>query len=615
MRPDDFALFPKTTFFGEKDKAKTRQMASDIPDVSSFNTRKRTNPDGSETMLRTKGGMPRVTVESEEKKTRIELPVCAAIPVCAEAPYGFAYSSGVVSAFTTSGEPKPASALLSISQTATRVYWNERKVKTAAKTAHPGNRIWFDSRDSASRAFAGVVSWWYPLNHLLDQVAYDPDPASVWLGEQCPVMGAIPLHNGDEISFLDSSRRGVVFIDGLAAHDFGAYVLAAAVERRGGAKLLHAVTADSLDLYATMVGSQPQIGTNINTLKLRTYDTQTGVTTEVLLSVNIFGQVTYLGFVYPAPQFSPDGAKLLFAKMHSAFTYLEIVELDIVGGTTTFIAKQNEYVPRYSTYISSRILALWYAPDGERRYLKMLGEAYAQYPEAEYWYGPLSGGTLLYSIPATSPALTAFVPLASDGFGGIFAGKGTILNVGSTDLFSHWDGDPLFGAYSATRGEVPASVFMEVNGVLTETALSGVRIPICTVVSNTFGLPRPSQVWQAWRFGFAPLPPYGSTYFGKTARMRIAFATNPERKKFLAAVGTLDGTYYAYFNIDGPPTTPEIIMTAQSAAYVGVLDESVTTPVFSSYRTENQWSGTDNLFNSPVFFARESSLFKEIDAI
>ena len=122
MCPDDFALFPKTTFFGEKEKDKTRQMASDIPDIQSFNTRKRKNPDGSETMLRTKGGMPRVTNKKAEGKRRVGLPVCAAIPVCTEAPYGFKKSDGTV--FTQSGEPSPASALLEVSVSNLLVHWN-----------------------------------------------------------------------------------------------------------------------------------------------------------------------------------------------------------------------------------------------------------------------------------------------------------------------------------------------------------------------------------------------------------------------------------------------------------------------------------------------------------
>ena len=97
--------------------------------------------------------------------------------------------------------------------------------------------------------------------------------------------------------------------------------------------------------------------------------------------------------------------------------------------------------------------------------------------------------------------------------------------------------------------------------------------------------------------------------------MRINFATNPERTKFIAAFGTLSGTYYAYDNTDTLPTTPEIEMTAQSAAYVGALDPSVYPSVFSTYRTEGEWDGTYQILNSPVFFARENSLFKEVDAI
>jgi hypothetical protein len=182
-------LFPKTTFFGEKEKDKTRQMASNIPDMQSFNTRKRRNPDGGETTLQTKGGMPRVRTTHPEPEV-LQDEVWSMFLPCSDY-YTQGFPKKDVSHPMHTWPPKDSKGRAYVYARLSRT--NTKIEKLGGFHHYPGNTNWMDTRPDWQRLENSVLSWVglgggrgfyedpYQLHYIVEEKYYNTNE---WYGDE-----------------------------------------------------------------------------------------------------------------------------------------------------------------------------------------------------------------------------------------------------------------------------------------------------------------------------------------------------------------------------------------------------------------------------------------------
>lgn len=277
--------------------------------VESFRTEIREGTNGETTRLRTRGGHPEfVTTGPKSMTTEAVKEVFVGVPVSTANRWGF---NKVGAGMAPGTESDPGSASLLPVAGGADIIANRFKVfgtGTVRVKEHPGNSSWV-SADQKTR-----VSWWCPTpgNRIGTNRATDP----MWsAGSQIDSVTSAWLGRGELLTLSDGSptyytysnagapfREGRVYVNGKRVHDFGCYVLAAAIHVSGGVKFLRALTSN--------VSISISTATDIDHVTMREINLETGDETSL---GEVTGMAFSLRFASFQPSFNASGTKFVFA--------------------------------------------------------------------------------------------------------------------------------------------------------------------------------------------------------------------------------------------------------------------------------------------------------------
>jgi hypothetical protein len=267
---DKLLTFPTRDGESQGD-ATERVMLSAVGGPDTIRTRLQENPDGSTTMLRTRGGSPEFTTQKSGAKQTGIIHVFYGIPVSEAHRWGFRGASDVPMVATD--EEYPGSAVIRpTGLTTCSVTKNQAWVtKDADETypAHPGNATWVDDRKELAQQ--QILSWWVPIFSNRDffvEGVYDYDATKLMLGSSMEYFDHDTAQR--HLSYdADRANLGNIYIDGDLLYSAGKIVLAAALHyTSNGAKKLRYLSpaTDYLAAYRDLMCIDVDIKSGVESL-------------------------------------------------------------------------------------------------------------------------------------------------------------------------------------------------------------------------------------------------------------------------------------------------------------------------------------------------------------
>ena len=222
-------FFP-TRFGSPQGHATERKMLDAVGGFDGIRTKIRTNPDGSTTILKTRGGMPTFyTGKPEDKPEEEEILTCAGVPVSHTHQYGFA-NKKAFDPMTFPSEAQPGSALVRVTRQSLSFQYNKLYSSKPDEEdgEHPGNRSWF-----STEAPKGILSWWAPTPLLSQADGMYEASTPYFLGGSLQTR---PEYNKPDPAYPKEAWRAIgghVYFEGEKLFDAGSpastgqYILAA----------------------------------------------------------------------------------------------------------------------------------------------------------------------------------------------------------------------------------------------------------------------------------------------------------------------------------------------------------------------------------------------------